>query len=387
MNGSRPDPPWLPPAAICEVGDFFLNCSVASSPAQVRAVIQGLLTLLITATVAGNLLIIIAVATSRQLRTQTNAFIASMAVADFLVGLTVMPYSMMRSVHQCWYYGRTFCKAHTCLEYVFTTASILHLGAIAFDRHTAICDPLRYRQRITPRRVAHLLAASWLLPFLYVPPVSLGWNVVGVEEAARRLSCPDSCVVLKNVGFALVDTCCAFFAPTALMLVAYARIYRVARRQARQIAASSTGTVSVVAASVKQQQQQNHLQQQGTEQQATFRRTMKREHNATKTLAIILGAFVVCWCPYFVASAVDPFVGFSTEPTLLSATLWLCYANSALNPVLYAAFNRRFRAAFSRIFCRGKGNAAVVVMVAAAWRDRRRPRPPPPACLEEESDS
>lgn len=50
-----------------------------------------LLSIVIVVTIIGNTLIILAVSTTRRLRTVTNCFIMSLAVADWLVGVFVMP--------------------------------------------------------------------------------------------------------------------------------------------------------------------------------------------------------------------------------------------------------------------------------------------------------
>lgn len=50
-----------------------------------------ILFLLIVVTVIGNTLIISAVVTTKRLRTVTNCFVTSLAVADLLVGIFVMP--------------------------------------------------------------------------------------------------------------------------------------------------------------------------------------------------------------------------------------------------------------------------------------------------------
>ena len=45
-------------------------------------------------TIAGNILVVVAVARERSLRTVTNYFIVSLAIADFLVALVVMPFAV-----------------------------------------------------------------------------------------------------------------------------------------------------------------------------------------------------------------------------------------------------------------------------------------------------
>nr|CAD7432324.1 unnamed protein product [Timema monikensis] len=50
-----------------------------------------LLCIVIVITVIGNTMIIISVLTTRRLRTVTNCFVMSLAVADWLVGIFVMP--------------------------------------------------------------------------------------------------------------------------------------------------------------------------------------------------------------------------------------------------------------------------------------------------------
>lgn len=77
----------------------------------------------------------------------------------------------------------------------------------------------------------------------------------------------------------------------------------------------------------------------------------KRERKAAKTLAIITGAFVVCWLPFFLMALILPLCGetCSINDKIAALFLWLGYFNSTLNPVIYTIFSPEFRQAFKRI--------------------------------------
>lgn len=79
----------------------------------------------------------------------------------------------------------------------------------------------------------------------------------------------------------------------------------------------------------------------------------KRERKAAKTLAIITGAFVVCWLPFFVMALGLALCGdFCALPDyVISAFQWLGYFNSIVNPIIYTLFSPDFRKAFKRILC------------------------------------
>ncbi|XP_071390000.1 5-hydroxytryptamine receptor 4 [Centroberyx affinis] len=311
------------------------SCTTLRNPAS-RMFLYAFLTVGILCTVVGNFLVVLSIAYFKQLQSPTNSFVMSLAVADCLVGLVVMPYSMIRTVEGCWYFGALFCQLHSSLDVMLCTASIFHLSCIAFDRYYAVCNPLVYSLKMSRSRVTLLIVVCWAVPML----ISFGPIMLGLHMAGVDVPLPDDvCVFLVNRIYAVMASLVAFYLPMAIMLVAYWKIYKAAKRQARQISAmESQMSAGVSKDSSKKQRHRN---------------AMRRERKAAKTLGIIMGVFLIFWLPFFTVNIVDPFIDYSTAVVVWDVFLWLGYINSSLNPFLYGFFNRSFRRAFLMIMaCR-----------------------------------
>lgn len=96
--------------------------------------------------VLGNVLVILAVYYTSKLRNVTNMFIVSLAVADLLVGLAVLPFSATWEVFKVWIFGDLWCSVWLAVDVWMCTASILNLCAISLDRYLAVTRPVSYPQ-------------------------------------------------------------------------------------------------------------------------------------------------------------------------------------------------------------------------------------------------
>ncbi|XP_055615700.1 dopamine receptor 2 [Toxorhynchites rutilus septentrionalis] len=353
------------------------------------------------ATVFGNSLVILAVIRERYLHTATNYFVTSLAVADCLVGLVVMPFSALYEVLQnTWFFGEDWCDIWRSLDVLFSTASILNLCVISLDRYWAITDPFSYPMKMTRKKSAALIAAVWICSSAISFPAIVWWR------AAREGDMPPyKCTFTEHLGYLVFSSTISFYLPLLVMVFTYCRIYRAAAIQTRSL---KLGTKQVLMASGELQltlrihrggttrerpnhhQHQQHHQQQQDHQQHTANSTPEepddeplsalqnnglggrhrahmgknfslsrklakfaKEKKAAKTLGIVMGVFIVCWLPFFVVNLLSGFCiqCIAHEEIVSAVVTWLGWINSSMNPVIYACWSRDFRRAFVRILC------------------------------------
>ena len=95
-------------------------------------------------TMAGNGFVIFIVCRKRQLRTKTNAFVVSLAVADFFVGMSVVPTEFFCNVASgC---NRQDEKYNLIISFIcglFLYASAVNLCSLVLDRYIAVVKPLK----------------------------------------------------------------------------------------------------------------------------------------------------------------------------------------------------------------------------------------------------
>ncbi|XP_072550957.1 trace amine-associated receptor 1-like [Salminus brasiliensis] len=275
----------------------------------------------------GNLLVIITVIHFKQLHTPTNYLILSLAVADLCIGGVVMPPSMLRSVETCWYLGSIFCKIHTSLDVTMSTASILNLCIISVDRYYAVCHPLHYHSKITPNTTLLMIIVCWTISaFVGFGMIFLELGILGIEDFYySNVACEGGCFLYLSKTASAVFTVLCFYFPAVVMVSLYLKIFHIAQRQARLI---QNGKI---------RSSQRHTS------------VGKTEIKATKTLAIVIGVFLLFWTPFFICALIDPFIGYTIPVVLFDLFTWVGYINSTCNPIVYALFYSWFRKSFRMI--------------------------------------
>ncbi|XP_028982496.1 5-hydroxytryptamine receptor-like [Diachasma alloeum] len=139
-------------------------------------------TILMIAVIVGNVLVIIAIATEKALKNITYWFIASLAVADFCLGLFIMPFSLANEIMGYWIFPYWWCDIHSAMDVLLCTSSIMNLCLISLDRYWSITKAVDYLRKRTPARAVTMIALVWLLSGLVCIPPLLGWKRPRVEE-------------------------------------------------------------------------------------------------------------------------------------------------------------------------------------------------------------
>ncbi|XP_078069687.1 trace amine-associated receptor 1-like [Mustelus asterias] len=311
----------------------FVNgsCLKANRSNGFRFTMYIFLVLIILCTLIGNMLLIISILHFKHLHSPTNYLILSLATADFLLGCLVMPYSMVRSVETCWYLGHLFCKIHSSCDIMLSTVSILHLCFISVDRYYAVCDPLRYKIRMTFSSVKRMIIVSWVISAVFAfPLIFFELNLKGIEEFySNHVACYGSCVLIFSDISGVVSSIISFYIPGVTMLCIYCKIYFAAMKQVRSI---NQITVQISSS-------------QGSE----IRFSRNHERKAAKTLGLVMGVFLMCWSPFFICNTMDGFVNYTTSPVLIDTLVWFGYLNSTFNPIIYGYFFSWFRKAVTII--------------------------------------
>ncbi|KAM9339690.1 trace amine-associated receptor 1-like [Symphorus nematophorus] len=183
------------------------------------------------------------------------------------------------------------CLVQSQFEMYLCTSSVWNLCCISVDRYYAVCQPLRYRTKINVHVIVIMILVSWSVS-------ALSFTVIGLQDIF------------------------GFFLPAIIMSAIYLKILMVAQRQARSI------------------------------QNTTCQRTKSEsnmERKATKTLAIVMGVFLICWTLFFLCWSLVVSINYRIPSIILSTLRWLGWSNSMLNPFVYAFFYSWFRSAFRMI--------------------------------------
>ncbi|XP_030854502.1 muscarinic acetylcholine receptor M1-like [Strongylocentrotus purpuratus] len=373
------------------VEDYFANSTELLSETTIteqktRSVnIHGILwpILFTVLIIVANFLSLVAFCIEKRLRTYNNYFIINLTILDFMTGLFLI-LSVVHTHIGYYPFSQDICKVTSALRSVIVNASNLAVVLICADRHQATYDPINHFISRSKRMAVIKNLIPWTVSLVF-------WFLyITVPEFIIDFDNGRHCIRWYTVRTlpGIVPFITFFYLPFTIIAVLYFRI--VAKIQATlggknvekrfvmkdankgkitaelpddgMTSAVSTATINVDLSSDNFDQgpkMKNDNAANNGKKTTVKRETATEMSKATRTLFVIVIAFVVSWLPQSIIMLI-----YSIEPVLVVPGLprparlffgWMPYLNSLLNPISYAVSQPLFRSTiFNMFLCRRK---------------------------------
>ncbi|XP_051920742.1 thyrotropin-releasing hormone receptor [Hippocampus zosterae] len=308
-----------------------------------KAVSVFLVSLICGLGMVGNIMVILVVLTTKHMRTPTNCYLVSLAVADLMVLTAAGLPNITDALHGQWVYGYAGCLGITYLQYLGINASSCSITAFTVERYIAICHPIKAQFLCTLSRAKKIIMLVWSLTSIYcIMWLFLSATQTLVYDNVVLITCAYKVSRSQYLPIYFIDFAVFYVLPLMLATILYGLIARIlflnplpadpkdraskwrrgtCKVEGRMISASSSS--STAAASRRQ---------------------------VTKMLAVVVILFALLWMPYRTLVVVNSFLDKAYLDNWFLLFCRLCvYLNSAINPVIYNVMSQKFRSAFKKL--------------------------------------
>lgn len=258
-----------------------------------------------------NLVVLITVYKTQELRIPANILLCSLALTDLLVGLVTQP--LFVAWRLMLHYPSTICSSevlHNMYEaflYLCTGGSFLCLAYISTDRTMAVSKPLRYRARVTTKQTIRNLAILWVkwIGFIVV-------RYSGIDEKTNR-------TITSVIAGILV---------IYLLGIQVALIVNIRRNNIHTLHAEESSAAVAY----------------------------KRERRCAITIVYIFLALLVFLLPAVLVQIITGFTTTNQSKTEMNFAISALLINSSINPLIYFWRSKDMRRAARHLFIGTKGN-------------------------------
>uniref|UniRef100_A0A8C7DBG6 Gastrin/cholecystokinin type B receptor n=1 Tax=Oncorhynchus kisutch TaxID=8019 RepID=A0A8C7DBG6_ONCKI len=335
----------------------FTGILGALCPCKMDSVRILLYSLIFLLSVFGNLLIIVVLTVNKRMRTVTNSFLLSLAVSDLMMAVFCMPFTLIPNMLEDFIFGAAMCKTVTYFMGLSVSISTFSLVAIAIERYSAICNPLKSRVWQTRSHAYRVIAAIWVLSLVMMVPYPVFSHLKSFPKPDRttghmcRLEWPSGGV--EQTWYMLL-LLILFFIPGVVMIVAYGLIsrelYRGMKFELDQTRENSydDGCYIQIPKKVSAEHPRSN----------TSEAKLLAKKRVIRMLIITAILFFLCWMPLYTANTWKAFHISSAHRLLSGAPIsfihLLSYTSVCVNPVIYCFMNTRFRKALLTTFAHSR---------------------------------
>ena len=276
----------------------------------------------------GNIMVCIAVYKNARLRRTTSLYIIALAVSDLMSAVFVMPLTLGVVITGEWVYGPVMCLFHSFFGGIVVYASTVTMGLTAFDRYMRICkSEQQYKKFFSPRKSRTWMACAWFFIACYsVVPKLAGLQdyefVPGYAICAVAHLSESGKIIHYTIVLSLF-----FLTSLITTIFSYIKVAKMIR-------------------------QHNAVMSSTIHRAATGSSITVQELKLSKSLFVVVFAFMICWIPFWVIVVVGRFHVVEKMPRNIELlTSFFIYLSNTINPFIYAGMNPIFKSEFKKMFC------------------------------------
>nr|XP_014350164.1 PREDICTED: nociceptin receptor isoform X2 [Latimeria chalumnae] len=256
-----------------------------------------------------------------KMKTATNIYIFNLALADAVVLIT-LPFQGTDTFLGFWPFGNVLCKIVVSIDYYNMFTSTFTLTMMSVDRYIAVCHPVKALDIRTPHKAKVVNICIWVLASAIGIPIMVIVSAE-MENNGDAIECLVQIPHPRDYWDPIFGICIflfSFLLPILIITICYSLMIRRLKN------------VRVLSGSKEKD------------------RNLRR---ITRMVLVVVAVFIICWTPIQIFVLVQ-FLGVNTNTEAKLVILHFCialgYANSCLNPVLYAYLDENFKRCF-REFC------------------------------------
>ena len=285
------------------------------------------LTILNGLSLLGNTLVCILFYKNARLRTTTNLYIIALAVSDLLSAIFVMPFGIGVLISSEWIFGETMCEIVAFFVCFVAYVSPATMGLTAINRYFRICQSdQQYRKYFSPWKSRTWLACVWIFVACYAVLPKLA----GLQDYAFDPGLGICTVAFPSKTGKIINYCIVLglllALPLTAAIVSYIKVAKMIRQHNKGVSSR-----------IKESQRKGRIS--------------AREIKLSKSLFVVVFAFMMCWAPFWIIIIFKRFpVGSGMPRNVQLFCLFLLYLSNTINPFIYAGMNPVFRKEFRKIF-------------------------------------
>uniref|UniRef100_A0A8C0BKR1 Galanin receptor 2 n=1 Tax=Buteo japonicus TaxID=224669 RepID=A0A8C0BKR1_9AVES len=266
----------------------------------------------------GNCLVLAVLLRNGQVKNTTNLFILNLGVADLCFILFCVPFQATIYTLEGWVFGPFMCKAVHFFIYLTMYASSFTLTTVSLDRYLAIRYPLHSRELRTPRNALMAICFIWGLSFIFSSPYLSYYQEF---QLANLTVCHPIWEISQRKVMDICTFIFSYIIPVLILSLTYVRTIHYLWRSVDPLQDMSESKVA--------------------------------KRKVTRMIIIVAVLFCLCWLPHHLLILCVWFGYFPLNHAtyvLRILSHLISYANSCVNPIVYALVSKHFRKGFKKIF-------------------------------------